>query len=105
MVDEVGRRQGLLPGDNVYLKNNKDSSLAWASLTHKEPGKHPFSLKNIPYRYSSYRIKNMSKGITSLKINKCPQAYKLKRDKVPVIPFLSLSSESGTRQQEGKKSS
>ena len=64
----------------------------------------PFFIKNIPYRYSSYGIKNMSKGITSLKINKCPQAYKLKRDKVPVIPFLSLSSEGGTRQQEGKKS-
>ena len=61
----------------------------------------PFFIKNIPYRYSSYGIKNMSKGITSLKINKCPQAYKLKRDKVPVIPFLS--SEGGTRQQEGKR--
>ena len=46
----------------------------------------------------------MSKGITSLKINKCPQAYKLKRDKVPVIPFLSLPSEGGTRQQKVKKS-
>ena len=64
----------------------------------------PFFIKNIPYRYNLYRIKNMSKGITSLKINKCPQAYKLKKDKMPVIPFLSLSSEGGTRQQEGKKS-
>ena len=64
----------------------------------------PFFIKNIPYRYSSYGIKNMSKGITSLKINKYPQAYKLKRDKVPVIPFLSLSTKGGTRQQEGKES-
>ena len=64
----------------------------------------PFFIKNIPYRYSSYGIKNMSKGITSLKINKCPQAYKLKKDKMPVIPFLSLSSEGGTRGQEGEKS-
>ena len=63
----------------------------------------PFFIKNIPYRYISYGIKNMSKGITSLKINKCPQAYKLKKDKMPVIPFLSLSLEGGTRWQEGKK--
>ena len=50
-------------------------------------------------------MKNMSKGITSSEFNKGPQAYKLKkRDKMPVIPFLSLSSEDGTRQQEGKKS-
>ena len=64
----------------------------------------PFFIKSIPYRYSSYGIKNMSKGITSLKINKCPQAYKLKRDKVPIIPFLSLSLEGITRKREGKKS-
>ena len=64
----------------------------------------PFFIKNVPYRYSSYGMKNMSKGITSFKSNKCPQAYKLKRDKVPVIPFLSLSSEGGTRQQEGERS-
>ena len=63
----------------------------------------PFFIKNIPYRYSSYGIKNMSKGITSLKINKCPQAYKLKRDKVPVIPFLSLSSGGRSRRREGQK--
>ena len=42
---EGEKRQGLLPSDNVYYENNKDSSLAWASLTHEEPGKHPFSLK------------------------------------------------------------
>ena len=64
----------------------------------------PFFIKNILYRYSSYGIKNMSKGITSLKINNCPQAYKLKKDKMPVIPFLSLSSEGGTRGKEGEKS-
>ena len=64
----------------------------------------PFFIKNVPYRYSSYGIKNMSKGIRSFKSNKCPQAYKLKRDEVPVIPFLSLSSEGGTGQREGKKS-
>ena len=64
----------------------------------------PFFIKNIPYRYSSYGIKNMSKGITSLKINKCPQAYKLKKDKVTIIPFLSLSLEGGTRQRDGKRS-
>ena len=37
-------------------------------------------------------MKNMNDGITSFKFNKGPKAYKLKRDKVPVIPFLSLSS-------------
>ena len=42
---EEEKWEGLLPGDNVYCKNNKDSSMAWASLTHEEPGKHPFSLK------------------------------------------------------------
>ena len=62
----------------------------------------PFFIKNVPYRYSSYRIKNMSKGITSFKSNKCPHAYKLRKDKVPVIPFLSLSSEGGARQQRAK---
>ena len=75
-------------------------SLAHAQRTQQAP----FFIKNIPYKYSSYGIKNMSKGITSLKINKCPQAYKLKRDKMPIIPFLSLPSESGTRWREGKKS-
>ena len=45
----------------------------------------------------------MSKGITSLKINKCPQAYKLKRDKVPVIPFLSLSSEGEQGSRRAKR--
>ena len=45
----------------------------------------------------------MSKGITSLKINKCSQAYKLKRDKVPVIPFLSLSSGGRSRRRKGQK--
>ena len=94
---EVGRRQGLLPGDNVYLKNNKDSFLGMGLAHAQRTRQAPFFIKNIPYRYSSYGIKNMSKGITSFKSNKCPQAYKLKRDKVPVIPFLSLSSEGGTR--------
>ena len=69
---EVGRRQGQLRGDNVYLRNNKDSSLAWASLTHKKPGKHPFSLK------TSHTGINKCKGITSFKSNKCLQAYRLK---------------------------
>ena len=41
----------------------------------------------------------MSKGITNFKSNKCPQAYKLKRDKMPIIPFLSLSSEGVIRLQ------
>ena len=48
-------------------------------------------------------MKNMNKEITSFKLNRCPKAYKLKRDKMPVIPFFSLSSEGGTRQQEGKR--
>ena len=91
-----------MPGDNVYLKNNKDSFLGIGLAHAQRTRQTPFFNKNIPYRYSSYGIKNMSEGITSLKINKCPQAYKLKRDKVPVIPFLSLSSEDGARQQEGK---
>ena len=99
----MGGQQGLLPGDNVYLKNNKDSSLGMGLAHAQRTRQTPFFIKNIPYRYSPYGIKNMSKGITSLKINKCLQAYKLNRDKVPVNPFLSLSSEDGARQQEGKK--
>ena len=49
-------------------------------------------------------MKNMNDGITSFKFNKGPKAYKLKRDKVPVIPFLSLSLGGETRQQEGERS-
>ena len=29
---------------------------------NEKPGKHPFFIKNIPYRYSSYEMKNMDKG-------------------------------------------
>ena len=93
-----------MPGDNVYLRNNKDSFLGMGLAHAQRTRQTPFFIKNIPYRYSSYGIKNMSKGITSLKSNKCPQAYKLKKDKVPVIPFLSLSSGGGARWREGKKS-
>ena len=71
---------------------------------NEKPGKHPFFIKNIPYRYSLYGMKNMSKGITSSKFNKGPQAYKLKKkDKMPVIPFLSLSSGGRSRRREGKR--
>ena len=45
----------------------------------KIPAIIPFPLKNIPYRYSSYEMKNMSKGITSSKVNKGPKAYKTKK--------------------------
>src|SRR3954465_12072800 len=48
-------------------------------------------------------MKNMNDGITSFKFNKGPRAYKLKRDKVPVIPFLSLSSGGRTSRREGQK--
>ena len=101
---EVRGRQGLLPGDNVYLKNNKDSLLCMGLAHAQRARQAPFFIKNIPYRYSSYRMKNMSKGVTSFKFNKCPQAYKLKRDKMPVIPFLSLSPGNGIRWQEVKRS-
>ena len=102
-VNELRGRQGLLPGDDVYLKNNKDSFLGM-SLAHAQRTRQaPFFIKNIPYRYSAYGMKNMSKGITSFKLNKCLQAYKLKRDKMPIILFLSLSSEGGTRQREGTR--
>ena len=41
VVNEVRGRQGLLPGDNVYLKNNKDSflgmGLAHARITRQAP--------------------------------------------------------------------
>ena len=93
-----------MPGENVYLKNNKDSFLGMG-LAHAQRNRQaPFFIKNVPYRYSSYEMKNMSKGITSFKFKKCTQAYKLKRDKMPVIPFLSLSSENRTRWQKGKRS-
>ena len=45
----------------------------------------------------------MNKGITSFKFNRCPKAYKLKRDKMPVMPFLSLSSGGRSRRREGQK--
>ena len=48
-------------------------------------------------------MKNMNEGITSFKFNKGPKAYKLKRDNVPVIPFLSLSSGGRSRRREGQK--
>src|SRR3954463_1044320 len=48
-------------------------------------------------------MENMNKGITSSKFNKGPKAYKLKRDKVPVIPFLSLSSGGRSRRRKGQK--
>jgi hypothetical protein len=61
------------------LEITRIHSLAWASPTNKGPGKHPFFIKNIPYRYSSYGMKNMSKGITRFKPNRCLEAYKLKK--------------------------
>ena len=48
-------------------------------------------------------MKNMNDGITSFKFSKGPKAYKLKRDKVPVIPFLSLSSGGRSRRRKGQK--
>ena len=78
--------------------------MSQVSPTNEKPGKHPFFIKNIPYRYSSYRVKNMSKRITSSKFNEGPKAYRLKRDKVPIIPFLSLSSRNKTRRQKGGRS-
>ena len=48
-------------------------------------------------------MKNMSKGITSSKFNEGPKAYKLKRDEMPVIPFLSLSSGGRSRRLKGKR--
>src|SRR4051812_45837937 len=69
----------------------------------KWPGKHPLFIKNIPLRYSSERMKNMKDGITRFKCNKSLRAYKLKRDKVPVIPFLSLSSGGRARRRKGQK--
>ena len=45
----------------------------------------------------------MNKGITSFKLNRCPKAYRLKRDKMPVMPFLSLSSGGRSRRREGQK--
>ena len=77
--------------------------MSWFSPTNEKPGKHPFFIKNIPYMYSSYEMKNMSKGITSSQFNKGLQAYKLKKDKMPVIPFLSLSSGGRSRRREGKR--
>ena len=45
----------------------------------------------------------MNKGITSFIFNRCPKAYKLKRDKMLVMPFLSLSSGGRSRRGEGQK--
>src|SRR4051812_39132358 len=43
------------------------------------------------------------KGLQVLKFSKGPKAYKLKRDKVPLIPFLSLSSGGRSRRRKGQK--
>jgi hypothetical protein len=86
------------------LEITRIHSLAWASPTNKGPGKHPIFIKKIPCRYSSYGMKNKSKGITIFKNNRCLEAYKLKKDKMPVIPFLSLSSGGRTRWPGGKRS-
>ena len=48
-------------------------------------------------------MKNMNKEVTSSKVNRCPKAYKLKREQMPVMPFLSLSSRGRSRRREGKK--
>ena len=45
----------------------------------------------------------MNDGITSFKFNYGPKAYKLKKDKMPVIPFLSLSSGGRSRRRKGQK--
>src|SRR3954462_14751587 len=45
---------------------------------------------------------NMNDGITSFKFSQGPKAYKLKGDKVPVTPFLSLPS-GDTRRRKGQK--
>ena len=49
-------------------------------------------------------MKNMNDGMTSFKFNKGPKAYKLKRDKVPVIPLLSLSSRGSQGGERDKRS-
>ena len=38
-------------------------------------------------------MKNMNDGITSFKFSKGPKSYKLKRDKVPIIPFCPSPQE------------
>src|SRR3954468_21511355 len=48
-------------------------------------------------------MKNIKDGITSFKFSQDPKAYKLKRDKVPVTPFLSLSSGGRSRRRKGQK--
>ena len=45
-------------------------------------------------------MKNMNDEITSFKFNRGSKAYKLKRDKVPIISFLSLSSGGRSRRQD-----
>ena len=77
--------------------------MSWGLPTNEKPGKHPFFIKNISYRYSSYGVKNMSKRITSPKFNEGPKAYRLKREKMPVIPFLSLSSGGRSRRRKRQK--
>src|SRR3954462_11045740 len=42
-------------------------------------------------------------GLQDLNVTKGPRAYKIKRDKVTVIPFLSLSSGGRARRREGQK--
>ena len=69
-----------MPGEKTFiLKVTRIYSLSWVLPANEKPGKHPFFIKNIPYRYSSYGMKNMSKGITSSKVKKGPKAYKTKK--------------------------
>ena len=61
------------------LKVTRIHSLSWVPPASEKPGKHPFFIKNISYKYSPYEMKNMNKGITSSKVNKGPKAYKTKK--------------------------
>ena len=48
MVDRSGGRQGLLPGNDVYLKNNKDSFLGMGLAHAQKARQTSFFIKKRP---------------------------------------------------------
>ena len=64
MVERSGGMARPVAGRKTFILNsNKDSLLVVGSIhERKPPANTPFFIKNIPYRYSSYEMKNMNKG-------------------------------------------
>ena len=80
MVERSGGTARPVAGRKTFILNNNKDLLLVAGFTHERKTRQAsLFIKNIPYRYSSYGMKNMSKEITNSKFDKGPQAYRLKK--------------------------